>query len=59
MIGSTRQVSVFAFGAPADLRKGFVESAKLCDVDPKRYLKEAAVAAIRDREILLPHHLRS
>lgn len=23
MIGSTRQVSVFAFGAPADLRKGF------------------------------------
>jgi transposase len=23
MIGSTRQVSVYAFGAPADLRKGF------------------------------------
>lgn len=23
MIGSTRQVQVFAFGAPADLRKGF------------------------------------
>ena len=23
MIGSTRQVRVFAFGAPADLRKGF------------------------------------
>lgn len=23
MIGSTRQVAVFAYGAPADLRKGF------------------------------------
>lgn len=23
MIGSTRQVRVFAYGAPADLRKGF------------------------------------
>ncbi len=33
--------------------------ATLCDVDPKRYLKEAAIAAIRDREILLPHQLRS
>ena len=43
----------------AALFYSLVESAKLCDVDPKRYLKEAAVAAIRDREVLLPHQLEN
>ncbi len=43
----------------AALFYSLVESAKLCDIDPKRYLKEAAVAAIRDRKVLLPHQLQS
>lgn len=43
----------------AALFYSLVESAKLCAVDPKRYLKDAAVAAIRDRQALLPHQLRS
>jgi transposase len=41
----------------AALFYSLVESAKLCEVDPKRYLKEAAVAAIRDQAVLLPHQL--
>jgi transposase len=41
----------------AALFYSLVESAKLCDIDPKRYLKEAAVAAIRDQAVLLPHQL--
>ena len=36
MIGSTRQVSVFAFGVPADLRKGFDGLAALVTRDLHR-----------------------
>ena len=43
----------------AALFYSLIESAKLCGVDPKLYLKEAAVAAIRDGEILLPYQLQS
>ena len=41
----------------AALFYSLVESAKLCDIEPKRYLKEAAVAAIRDQAVLLPRQL--
>jgi transposase len=43
----------------AALFYSLVESAKLCGVDPKRYLKEAAAAAIRESRALLPHEIRS
>ncbi|ATB27444.1 IS66 family transposase [Melittangium boletus] len=34
-----------------------LETAKLCGVDPKRYLREAALAALRGDSIPLPHQL--
>ena len=37
-----------------------IESAKLCDVDPKRYLLTATRAALADRAaVTLPHTLRT
>jgi transposase len=41
----------------AALFYSLIESAKLCRVEPKDYLQKAAVAAIRDRTVLLPHEL--
>ncbi len=32
-----------------------VESAKLCEVDPREYLREMALRSIRDQELVLPH----
>jgi transposase len=34
-----------------------METAKLCGVDPKRYLREAALAALRREPIPLPNQL--
>lgn len=34
-----------------------VESAKLCGIDPKAYLKAAALAAINGKTVLLPHEM--
>jgi transposase len=41
----------------AALFYSLLETAKLCGVDPKRYLREAALAALRGEEIPLPHQL--
>lgn len=41
----------------AALFYGLVETAKLLDVDPRRYLLEATRAALRQQSPLLPHHL--
>ena len=32
-----------------------VESSKLCDVDPRQYLREMAIRSIRDQDLVLPH----
>lgn len=41
----------------AALFYSLLETAKLVDVDPRRYLLEAAHAALRKQEVLLPHQL--
>jgi transposase len=41
----------------AALFYSLLETAKLCGVNPKRYLREAALAALRGDEIPLPHQL--
>jgi hypothetical protein len=41
----------------AALFYSLIESAKLCGVEQKDYLRKAAIAAIRDRTVLLPHQL--
>ena len=41
----------------AALFYSFVESAKLCGLEPKAYLKRAVVAALRGERIPLPHEL--
>ncbi len=41
----------------AALFYSFIESAKLCDVDPKAYLKRAVVAALQGERIPLPHEI--
>jgi transposase len=44
----------------AALFYSLIESAKLCDVDPKAYLLSAARAALADRSaVTLPHDLLS
>lgn len=41
----------------AALFYAFVESAKLCGLDPKAYLKRAVMAALRGERIPLPHEI--
>ena len=41
----------------AALFYSLLETAKLCGVDPKRYLREAALAALREEAIPLPNQL--
>jgi transposase len=41
----------------AALYYSLMETAKLCGVDPKRYLREAALAALRGEAIPLPNQL--
>jgi transposase len=41
----------------AALFYSLIESAKLAEVDPRAYLREAALAALRDQVALLPHQL--
>lgn len=41
----------------AALFYAFVESAKLCGLDPKAYLKRAVLAALRGERIPLPHEI--
>jgi transposase len=41
----------------AALYYSLMETAKLCGVDPKRYLREAALAALRGDSIPLPNQL--
>ncbi|MFL5358826.1 hypothetical protein [Archangium sp.] len=41
----------------AALYYSLMETAKLCGVDPKRYLREAALAALRGEPIPLPNQL--
>jgi transposase len=43
----------------AALYYSLIESAKLCGVDPEKYLRAAAHAAIRDGAVLLPHQMRA
>ena len=43
----------------AALFYGLIETAKLVGVDPRRYLLEAAGAALKDKTVLLPHDLRA
>ena len=32
-----------------------IESAKLCDVDPRNYLKEVVVSSLEGRPVPMPH----
>ena len=41
----------------AALFYSFVESAKLCGLDPKAYLRKAIMAAVRGERIPLPHEV--
>jgi len=41
----------------AALFYSFIESAKLCGIDPKAYLRAAATAALRGERIPLPHEI--
>ncbi|QRK11595.1 transposase domain-containing protein [Archangium violaceum] len=41
----------------AALYYSLTETAKLCGVDPKRYLREAALAALLEEPIPLPNQL--
>jgi transposase len=41
----------------AALFYSFIESAKLCGLDPKSYLRTAVLAALRGERILLPHEV--
>jgi hypothetical protein len=43
----------------AALFYSLVESAKRVGIDPAKYLRAAAEAAIRDRVALLPHQMRA
>lgn len=43
----------------AALFYSLIESAKLCGIDPVKYLRAAAEAAIRDGRALLPHEFRA
>ena len=43
----------------AALYYSLIESAKLCGVDPEKYLRAAAHTAIRDGAVLLPHQMRA
>ena len=41
----------------AALFYSLIESAKLCGVEPKAYLKDAVVRGLRGETILLPHEV--